>query len=203
VAQISKRPVLWPGQAAGFDDDRLALVLLTLPADTSRPTARRLVRQRLRQILSGLMALPVEALSLVEGPHGPLLNDTARDIRISLSYAGDRVLIGLAEGHALGVDVVRIERLPGLDALSRLYLPDSACRAMLDAAPAAQDAAFALGWAQMEASCKCLGLPLMEIDAQRARALATCQLVACRQMDGYRMAVALSADGAPYPAGTR
>jgi len=203
VRRTLQRPWIWPQCPLAFDADRLALVLLALPPDTQRAQARALARQVLRQILGSLLARPGETLSLLESPRGPLLNDAARDIRISLSYAADHVLIGLAEGCALGVDLVRVEHLPEREALARLYLPEAACRAVLDAPASAQDAFFALRWAQMEARCKCLGLPLAEIDAPRARALATCKEVDCRQIDGYRMAVALSAEGAPLVAGTR
>ncbi len=185
------KPLLWPDRPAGFDVNGLALILLELPPGTLRTPARLLARQALREVLGGLLDLPVEAVPLLEGPRGPLLQGAARDIRISLSYAGGWALIGLAEGRALGVDMVRIEPLPEAEALARLYLPAAACRAVLAAPPEARDECFARGWAEMEAGCKCLGLPLEEMGAERERDLRACDFLECGQVEGYRLAVAV------------
>jgi phosphopantetheinyl transferase len=193
--RLPKQPAIWPALPAALDDDGLALVLLTLPAGTLRPAARRLARQALRPILSTLLDRPSATLALQESPRGPLLHDAARDLRISLAYAADRVLIGIADGRALGVDLVRIDTAPPateLAALCRLYLPAPACRAVLDAPAGTQAARFAQGWARMEACSKCLALPLTEIDAHREQALTSCELVAYCPPDGYALAVALS-----------
>ncbi|MBZ0106866.1 MAG: hypothetical protein K8H84_14715 [Sulfuricella denitrificans] len=174
-----------------FHDRGLALLLLPLPAESLRAAARRLARQVLREVIGGLLALPAEAVPLIEGPQGPVLEGAARDIRISLSYAGGWALIGLAEGRALGVDLVRIERLPEVEALARLYLPSASRHAVLDAPAGMRDARFAQGWAEMEARSKCLGLPLAEISAERELILERCELMACGQVEGYRIAVAV------------
>lgn len=193
--RLLKRPVIWPQQPAAFDDDGLALVLLTLPVGTSHRATQRLTRQALQSILGVLLGRPAEALSLLESPRGPLLHDAARDLYISLAYAANHVLIGIADGRTLGVDLVHIEEVPPateLAALSQLYLPARACRAVLDAPAGTRAAHFAQGWAQMEACGKCLALPLTEIDANREQALASCALVACGPLNGYAMAVALN-----------
>lgn len=185
-------PFGWP-TAVQLDGDGLALVLLTLPAGTARPAARQLARQVLRQILGSLLARPADELVLRESAQGPVLDETARDIRISLSYAADRCLIGLAEEQALGVDIVRIENLPEIDSLCRLYLPAADCRHVLAASPAERNARFALAWAQMEARSKCLGLPLAEISRQREQALNAGKLADCSQTGDFRIALASSA----------
>jgi len=135
--------------------------------------------------------LPGAPVELVEGQHGPMLAGAAGDIRISLSYAGDKVLIGLSCTQTIGVDIVQIDRIAETLALSRLYLPAIACATVFEAAPDVKDANFALGWAQLEACCKALGLPLAEIDKKREMAYANCELVDCKQISGYRMAVAI------------
>ncbi len=118
---------------------------------------------------------------IIETPSGPAIADS--DLHISLSYAGDKALIGLSCKQPLGVDIVWIEKLPEIETLSRLYLPKAvSC-----------EAGFALAWAQMEACCKALKLPLTEIDDARASAYAGCILPECEQIDGYRMAIALCA----------
>jgi len=189
------RPQIWPDKPAGFDGDGLALLLLALPGGALRAHARLLARQTLREVLGGLLALPAEQVALLEGPHGPVLEGAAREIRISLSYAGDWVLIGLAEGRALGVDMVRIDSFPELESLARFYLPAATCHALLAAPLEMRDASFAHGWAEMEAGSKCLGLPLMEISAAREQALKPCRFVPCEQLDGYRIAVAVKSSG--------
>jgi phosphopantetheinyl transferase len=174
------KALIWPECPAGFDQNGLALVLLTLPAGTLRAAARSQARAVLRELAVRL--LPGAPVELVESPRGPQLQGS--DIRISLSYAGDKVLIGLSKRHALGVDIVQIDNIPEIGALSGLYLPDSAAATLCDEN-------FALSWAQMEACCKALGLPLAEIDPQREKAYATCDLPDCEQIAGYRMAAAV------------
>ncbi len=187
----------WPDLPVKLDGNGLALRRLALPAGTPRARARHLARRGLREMLASLLALPAEEVTLVEGLRGPVLEGAAREIGVSLSYAGDWALIGLAEGRALGVDVVRIESLPEAEMLARLYLPATACHAVREAPPERRDARFAHVWAEMEACSKCLGLPLAEISAARELALKDCQLVDCEQQDGYRMAVAVRSQKNP------
>ena len=167
--------LIWPERPSRFDHHGLALILLTLPAGTKRADARQMARTTLRECIASL--LHAVHFELVEGVHGPLI--TGSDIRISLSYAGDKALIGLSCGQALGVDIVKIERLDDVETLAKLYLPTN------------NGTDFALAWAQMEACCKALNLPLSEIDEARKLAYAGCELVDCEQMDGYRIAVAI------------
>lgn len=183
------KPLIWPEHPAGFDQNGLALVILTLPADNQRTDARRLAREVLRELTCRL--LPGAPVELVDSPHGPTLTGPACHIRISLSYAGDKVLIGLSCTHNIGVDIVQIDRIAETRALSRLYLPQNACATVLEAAPDLTDQSFAEGWAQMEACCKALSLPLTEIDEKREKAYANCELIDCEQINGYRMAVAI------------
>lgn len=183
------KALIWPECAAGFDLNGLALVILTLPAGTQRTDARRLAREVLRELTGSL--LPGAPVELVESPHGPTLTGAACLIRISLSYAGNKVLIGLSCGRAIGVDIVQIDRIAETQALSRLYLPGINCAAILEAAPDVRDENFALRWAEVEACCKALSLPLSEIDEEREKAYAACELIECEQINGYRMAVAI------------
>lgn len=183
-------PFDWPAQAVELNGDGLALALLALPASTARPVARQHARLALRQILGALLARPADTLVLHESENGPVLGGGMGDIRISLSYAAQRCLIGLAEGRPLGVDIVRVEHLPETGTLAQLYLPAPCRQAVHEAPPDDRDERFALAWAQMEARGKCLGLPLAEIDAPREQALQTCALAACRQPADYRIALA-------------
>ena len=182
-------PSIWPECPAEFDANGLALVLLALPSGTRRAEASALARSALRTITGRLLSIAAAQVPLSEGQQGPTLTGIASGIHISLSYAGDRVLIGLSKGRALGVDIVAIESIPEFEMLSRLYLPKAARLAVLESP--LRDASFALAWAQTEASCKALSLPLAEIDEEREYAYAGCELLECGKTNGYRMAVAL------------
>lgn len=181
------KPVIriWPDSPAKLDPGCIELVLHHLPVGTSRGEAKSTARAILREILCRLLP----DATLIETPRGPV---TSRgDIRISLSYANDKILIGLTVGRALGVDIVAIERLPEIETLSCLYLPKLDFLAIQGATTQLRDSAFALAWAKMEASCKCLDLPLTEIDARREYAYDTCQIIDCDQIDDYQIAVAI------------
>ena len=175
-----------------LNSDGYALVLLELPLAITRTQARLNARLALRQITASLIGVQQQKIELIETPRGPMFTGLASDIQLSLSYAEGRCLIGLCRGHEIGVDIVKIEALPELAAISRLYLADAEAQLIFKLAPAMQDTAFALAWAKMEAGSKCLGLPLAEITPQRKRDLARCQQLPCTQPDNYRIAVAIN-----------
>jgi 4'-phosphopantetheinyl transferase len=185
-------PFNWPEQTVRLNGDGYALVLLKLPRTIARTAARINARLALRQIAVGLIGVPSLEIYLIETPRGPIFAGLASDIHISLSYATDRCLIGLCRGHEIGVDIVKIEALPELEALSKLYLPDTEARLIFKLPRAMQAAAFALAWAKLEAGSKCLGLPLEEINPQRELDLIRCQQLTCTQPDGYRIALAIN-----------
>ena len=171
------KPLIWPKCPGSFDHNGIALILLNLPADTSRADARKLARETLKK--AAFFLLPDQLIELFETPHGPRFSPSC--LHVSLSYAGDKALIGISSKRTIGVDIVRIEKFPEIEALSRLYLPKiPAC-----------DADFALAWAKVEACCKALNLPLAEIDETRIRTYASCILPDCEQIDSYSIAVAL------------
>ncbi len=91
-------------------------------------------------------------------------------------------MIGLSQKMALGVDIVQIQDIAEIKSLSALYLP--ARLNIIDTT------VFASEWAKMEACCKALKLPLAEIDREREKRYASCQLIECEQIEGYRIAVA-------------
>lgn len=187
------RVFIWPECPGGFDPNGLALVLITLTECTRRSDARLRARAVLREMTC--IILSVEQIEIMEGPDGPMLAGT--DIHISLSYAGDKVLLGLSCGRALGVDIMKVDHFTEIESLSRLYLPKAACLAVLETTPDHRDSKFAHSWTQMEACCKALGLPLVEIDRERALAYAACELFNCKQIDGYRISVAVSSTKHP------
>ena len=168
----------WPDCPSRFDGNGIILTLLGLPHATPRTEAGMRARETAKEIAARL--LNRTNIELIETPQGPRLAQSSA--HLSLSYAADKVLIGFSCERPLGVDIVRIAPLPEIDALARLYLP---------ASNAISAAGFAQAWAEMEACCKALNLPLAEIDARRKKAYAACDLLECTQIGGYRMAVAL------------
>ncbi len=179
----------WPEYPARFDPGIPPLILLTLPAGTSRTIARLHARELLLTISAQLPRLGTEQPALLETPNGPKFSGS--DLQISLSYSGDKVLIGLSCNSTPGVDIVAIDRLSEIEAVSALYLPKSACQTVLNAPDDRRTSSFALAWAQLESCCKALSLPLAEIDSSRELAYASCQLIDCEQIDGYSIALAL------------
>ncbi len=168
----------WPQCPNSLGRRQIALVLIPLPEAHGRTAARTAVRDALG-LIAGRLSLPREIL---ETPSGPQF--AAADHHISVSYAGDKALIGIANARRIGVDIVRVEPVAEATALSRLYLPEKE-RNFCD------DEEFAARWARLEACCKAQRLPLTEIDPERESAYAQCELPECEQIAGYRIALAV------------
>lgn len=181
----------WPQCPDRLQPGELALFILTLPADTVRANARLIARDALRHIASKVSGVKADNVFLVEGSRGPILTGLPCHLEVSLSYAHDKVVLGFSCGRALGVDIVHIKHLPESKALCALYLPDAAALAVTGAPDEQKGTRFALAWAQMEACCKALNLPLAEIDQTRAMDYAACELIDCEQIEGYGIAVAI------------
>jgi len=158
----------WPERPAVLEAGGIALLLCEL--NLPRVDARQLARKRLRELCAQLL----NSTELTETLQGPVCPTGY----ISLSYAGNNLLIGLSRDVKLGVDIVAADPPPETGALTRLYLP-------------AFSGNFALAWAQMEACSKALGLPLTENSRERSRQLACCKIIPCEQTDGYQIAVAV------------
>lgn len=185
---MNTKLLIWPDCPAEFDSNGIALILHTVPADTNRTKARIIARDILYQVLDKL--LPGMPIKLVEGARGPTLTNC--DTHASLSYAHDKILIGLHKGSALGVDIVSNVHFPEIESLCRLYLPESDRKAIFDTPSNLQNLAFASAWANMEASCKSRGLPLTEISPEREKIYAECALLNCPQIAHYSIALALA-----------
>ncbi len=160
LLQPADRPALVPG--------RPCVWALVLPGQNPRPAARAL----LRLLLAGYLGLDPERLALsLEPGRAPRLEQHWRGqpLFLSLSHARDAALLALCPGVPIGVDLVEVEAMPDCAAVAGLYLgPRAAARLALPAGPE-RDAAFAREWAALEARGKCLGLPLTEWSAARAR----------------------------------
>ena len=180
----------WTQGSAVFDAQGFALYLLTLPGGCARVEARQRARRLLCEVLGDMLRQPADRVVLLEGPRGPRPADGAGGIHVSLSYAGEHVLIGLGREFVVGVDLVRVDDFVELPALARQYLDRESGRQVMAAPQAARAVNFAQAWAEMEARSKCLGLPLAEMSPQRALALQPCGLRPCAAIEGYRAALA-------------
>lgn len=167
---------VWPDFTGQFDCNGLALIALPLPENTRRQELREAVRSVLNRLLKERYP---HVPQLVETPLGPEFPG----IKISLSYAGSMALIALSLKYDVGVDVVSDETPAEAVSLQALYFP-----ATFHTRYAGN---FAAGWAALEASCKALKLPLAEIIPEREAAYAVCDLIACEQIEGYRIAFAV------------
>ncbi|MBL9213333.1 MAG: 4'-phosphopantetheinyl transferase superfamily protein [Opitutaceae bacterium] len=114
----------------------------------------------LRQLLGGYLNQPPAALGFVVGEFGkPALADAAagRTLSFNLSHAGDWILIALAAGQAVGVDVEPIR--PDLDfmPIARAQFSPDEVTALTAEPPGAQANAFFRCWTRKEAYLKARG----------------------------------------------
>ncbi len=91
------------------------------------------------------------------------LDPTAADVRWSLSHSGDLVVVALARGVDLGVDVEAIDPRRADLATALRYLPPSASQAIVALRPSDRPARIALAWTCLEAEAKGRGLALDDL----------------------------------------
>ena len=98
------------------------------------------------------------ALSAVH--HSPL--------QFNVSHAGDLILVALARGHRLGVDVEQMRTGFAIDAVAAQFFSPNECRALAAIAPESRCEAFFSCWTRKEAYLKGRGeglsLPLHQFD---------------------------------------
>lgn len=80
--------------------------------------------------------------------------------RFSLSYAGERALIGVAGGHAIGVDIEVARPMGDADELAALHFDAAEGRAYQGRPDRAATHLFLRGWTRKEACLKAIGLGL-------------------------------------------
>jgi 4'-phosphopantetheinyl transferase len=134
-------------------------------------------RGMLRSILAEMLGTDPAALLIEAEPHGkPVLRDLQPGgLHFNVSHSGDWVLIGVAPGAELGVDVEMERPLTDLDALVQRFFAPGEVRA-IRALPAEQrSTAFFLCWTRKEAYLKATGagmqtpLDSFEVEARPGR----------------------------------
>lgn len=112
---------------------------------------------RVRALLAAYLGCAPDAVNLGRGEHGkPFLADS-RAFEFNVSHSGGALLVGIARGQALGVDIeTPRKRRAALDLARRFFAPDEALAlARLD--ESLQQLAFLRLWSCKEAVVKALG----------------------------------------------
>jgi 4'-phosphopantetheinyl transferase len=159
---------------AAFADWKTRLVELGSVLDAEETArASRFLRQEdgerylfahglLRQILGACVGRDPGVLAFAAGPqekpHLTLPEGGADpDWQFNLSHSGDRILIGVARGRPVGVDVERIARTVEVESLSRRFFSAEEADAILRLPQSARKAAFIDTWVGKEAFIKAVG----------------------------------------------
>jgi 4'-phosphopantetheinyl transferase len=137
-------------------------VLIRVPTPSERAAARRDLRVALRRVLADWSSDSAERIPLRETPRGPVWTEPLAGLRldISLSYADGEGWIGLIRGGSIGIDVMRVQPIPEVESLARLYLGPAAWKDIQNSCD--PDLSFALAWTDLEARLKLLKQPLRE-----------------------------------------
>lgn len=125
-----------------------------------------------REILASYLGTSPAALSLAPGTNGkPRIRETPVDIRFSLAHSADRILVAVAVGREVGVDVEQERPIQEMQLAARFF-SRAECRALVRAAD--RRAAFFRCWTRKESLVKARGdglsFPLSEFDVSVAPA---------------------------------
>ncbi|MDN2712279.1 4'-phosphopantetheinyl transferase superfamily protein [Janthinobacterium sp. SUN118] len=142
------------------------LLVIGIPAPTSRPEARRRLRLAVREAVARWLKLDIAAIALESTPgNPPRLLLAGRTAGLSFSHDEGISLAAIGLHGAVGIDVMRVQDIPDWANLARDYLGPLVTRE-LAACPAAQrPLRLAQAWTAREAALKCAGLPLAEWNA--------------------------------------
>ena len=174
------------------------VLALPTPATPRRDAARLIVRQALRAELARLLAVEEERIDLICAPGLPIrLAPPWERVGISVSHEPGLSLAAIKLDGAVGIDLMRLAGpLTDIATLARDYLGPLASLAIARQPAARQQLAFARAWTRLEASLKCLALPLGEWTPELAARLATCVCEDLVMADGWVAAVATRRTGA-------
>jgi 4'-phosphopantetheinyl transferase len=114
----------------------------------------------LRHTLAWFLDASPAALRMTSGPSAkPRLASAPRDVRFSLSHAGDRALLAVTTGREVGIDLELMRPDPDLAQVARLFSP--AEQGAIAALPmAARARAFLQCWTRKESFVKAIGAGL-------------------------------------------
>lgn len=126
------------------------------PADRARYVASHAA---LRLVLAEALGCAPPDITLEAGPAGKpaLAGPRRRALDFNLSHSGERALIGVAHGVAIGVDVEAIRPLPDALRIARAHFAPDEAAALAAVAPETMEGAFFGLWTRKEAVVKALG----------------------------------------------
>ncbi|MEC5216695.1 4'-phosphopantetheinyl transferase [Actimicrobium sp. GrIS 1.19] len=172
-------PVLpWPAAARAVD----GTLVLSVTTAGDRATARRQIRQALRDALGSLLGMAADAIELVSAPGQPM-RLAGSDIGLSVSHETGLSIAAIHLHGPVGVDLMQVQVLPDQERLAHDYLGPQALAGIAVATNRAR--CFAQEWTGHEARLKCSGLALMESTPQLQAQLSRMPLQALALPDGY------------------
>lgn len=206
---------LWLARRGDAADEKLLSVEEQRRAACLRQAPDRslfmLAHAALRDLISRYAGLPAASLQFDHGPYGkPCLPAAlAADLCFNLSHSGDAVLIALARGHDLGVDIEALRPHRDLDAIAAEVFADDERRVIAAAGDHRLETFYEL-WTRKEACVKAwgrgLGIPLRAFSVVDSGASgiecpddAQAPLLFCRRvavLPGYAAAVAMAGEPA-------
>lgn len=144
------------------------LVSTLSPDEKERASRQRHERDRrhmeaarglLRRLLGAYTGTPAAQLEFALGERGkPRLHQPSTlGIEFNLSHSGGYALLGIAAGHALGVDLELVRPVDDLEQIARSNFAAAEVRELLDLEPERRLAGFIAGWTRKEAFVKAQG----------------------------------------------
>jgi len=149
---------LGPGHAQVLSKaERSRVERVASPARQARVMESRVI---LRYLLAGYLSMPPQAVKLRRGKLGrPLLDgrQNRQELSFNLSHSGDLMVLAVARGSAVGVDVEQVRPRRGLSRLAQRLFSDSEQKLLAATGEADRLTAFFQGWTRKEALLKAAG----------------------------------------------
>ena len=123
------------------------------------------VRASLRHLLGRYLSMPPGRVPFRYGRHGKpeLVAWSPEDrLRFNVSHSGNLALCAITRRRAVGVDLERIRRLRGLEAIAERYFTGQEAATLREMPPHRQLEAFFEGWTRKEALVKATGYGLFQ-----------------------------------------
>lgn len=175
----------WPSSQVA----RLQLVLSSAELERAERFHFEVDRRRsvvargcLRLLLGEILGVPPKSLCFEYGEFGKprLPNLQAHGIQFNVSHSGDLILIAIAKGRAVGVDVERIRSDVDLDGVAACFFSLNECTSLALLAGGAKCEGFFACWTRKEAFLKAKGgglsAPLDQFDVSLLPGQDTCLL---------------------------
>lgn len=134
-------------------DERSRAERFRFPVHRDRFIAGRGIQRR---ILAGYLGVEPAAIVYHIGKHGKLSVD-ATEVRFNVSNAGDRLLLAVALGREIGVDLEEVRAMPDAAPIARRFFSSVENEAFAAVPPDARDRAFFTCWTRKEAFIKAVG----------------------------------------------